>query len=224
MWVFHSVALGFVFLVGLCVTLAFSFEGRFTELPSNMTVKEGQNINMACAFQSIAPSVYLEIQWWFVKAQEPKGSDDYELEAMPEPDPDDEGTKISTVKVHGNNISHRLQISGVSLGDEGLYECRVTRADYGEILEYKVQAWLKVNATEEPPKPPPPPPEKTSPLHLTNKKPRKNITVSIEPHQSIPSTASSIPRSSGNQHISSEGTRRSPSCYLPILLLVCGLV
>ncbi|KAF7643559.1 hypothetical protein LDENG_00237100 [Lucifuga dentata] len=35
-----------------------------------MTVKEGQNIEMACAFQSGTASVYLEIQWWFVKSRE----------------------------------------------------------------------------------------------------------------------------------------------------------
>lgn len=52
----------------------FSFAGRFTDLPSNMTVKEGQNIEMACAFQSGTTSVYLEIQWWFLKAPEPSES------------------------------------------------------------------------------------------------------------------------------------------------------
>ena len=41
-----------------------------------MTVKEGQNIEMACAFQSGTASVYLEIQWWFVKAPEPTDSEE----------------------------------------------------------------------------------------------------------------------------------------------------
>lgn len=41
-----------------------------------MTVKEGQNIEMACAFQSGTASVYLEIQWWFVKAPEPSDSEE----------------------------------------------------------------------------------------------------------------------------------------------------
>lgn len=48
--------------------------GRFTDLPSNVTVKEGQNTEMACAFQSGTSSVYLEIQWWFLKAPEPSES------------------------------------------------------------------------------------------------------------------------------------------------------
>lgn len=41
-----------------------------------MTVKEGQNLEMACAFQSGTASVYLEIQWWFVKAPEPTDSEE----------------------------------------------------------------------------------------------------------------------------------------------------
>ena len=31
---------------------------------------------MACAFQSVTASVYLEIQWWFVKAPEPTDSEE----------------------------------------------------------------------------------------------------------------------------------------------------
>lgn len=53
-----------------------SLSGRFTDLPSNMTVKEGQNIEMACAFQSGTASVYLEIQWWFLKEPEPTDSEE----------------------------------------------------------------------------------------------------------------------------------------------------
>ncbi|XP_035768011.1 V-set and transmembrane domain-containing protein 2A [Neolamprologus brichardi] len=101
MWTSHD-TVGFVFLTGFCVQFGFSFEGRFTDLPSNMTVKEGQNIEMACAFQSGTASVYLEIQWWFVKAPEPSDSEEdidaQEMEMIQEPDPDDEGTKISSEK------------------------------------------------------------------------------------------------------------------------------
>uniref|UniRef100_A0A672HB05 V-set and transmembrane domain containing 2A n=1 Tax=Salarias fasciatus TaxID=181472 RepID=A0A672HB05_SALFA len=194
MWTSHD-TVGFVFLAGFCVQFGFSFEGRFTDLPSNMTVKEGQNIEMACAFQSGTVSVYLEIQWWFVKAPEPTDSDEDvdPQEMIPEPDPDDEGTKISTVKVQGNDISHKLQISRVSKSDEGLYECRVTRANYDEIVEYKAQAWLKVNATARPRRPPPPP-KKSSPLHLTDKKPRKSNSMgqdNMSSDQRVASTSTS---------------------------------
>uniref|UniRef100_A0A8D0D943 V-set and transmembrane domain containing 2A n=1 Tax=Sander lucioperca TaxID=283035 RepID=A0A8D0D943_SANLU len=182
--------------------------GRFTDLPSNMTVKEGQNIEMACAFQSGTASVYLEIQWWFVKEPEPTDSEE-EVDAeemIPEPDPDDEGTKISTVKVQGNDISHKLQISRVGKSDEGLYECRVTRANYGEIVEYKAQAWLKVNATARPRRPLLPP-KKSSPLHLTDKKPRKSNSPlgqdSMSSDQRVASTSTS--------HTSSNTAKHNPS-------------
>ncbi|XP_034416651.1 V-set and transmembrane domain-containing protein 2A [Cyclopterus lumpus] len=208
MWTSHD-SVGLVFFAGFCVQLGFSFEGRFTDMPSNMTVKEGQNIEMVCAFQSGTASVYLEIQWWFVKAPEPTDSEEEvdaeEMEMIAEPDPDDDGTKISTVKVQGNDISHKLQISRVSKGDEGLYECRVTRANYGEIVEYKVQAWLRVNATARPRRPLEPP-KKSSPLHLTDKKPRKSSSPlgqdSMSSDQRVASTSTS--------HTSSNTAQQNP--------------
>uniref|UniRef100_A0A3Q0RDC8 V-set and transmembrane domain-containing protein 2A n=1 Tax=Amphilophus citrinellus TaxID=61819 RepID=A0A3Q0RDC8_AMPCI len=206
MWTSHD-TVGFVFLTGFCVQFGFSFEGRFTDLPSNMTVKEGQNIEMACAFQSGTASVYLEIQWWFVKAPEPSDSEEdidaQEMEMISEPDPDDEGTKISTVKVQGNDISHKLQISRVSKNDEGLYECRVTRANYGEIAEYKAQAWLKVNTTSRPQRPLPPP-EKNSLRHLKNKKPKKSSSPlgqdNMSSDQRVVSTSTSHTSSNTAKH------------------------
>ena len=48
--------------------------GQFTDLPSNTTALEGQNIEMACAFQSGTASVYLEIQWWFFREPVPSDS------------------------------------------------------------------------------------------------------------------------------------------------------
>lgn len=101
---------------------------------------------------------------------------------------------LQTVKVQGNDISHKLQISRVSKSDEGLYECRVTRANYGEIVEYKAQAWLKVNVTARPRRPLPPP-KKSSPLHLTDKKPRKSSSPlgqdSMSSDQRVASTSTS---------------------------------
>ncbi|XP_028290344.1 V-set and transmembrane domain-containing protein 2A isoform X2 [Gouania willdenowi] len=203
--------------------------GHFTELPSNMTVKEGQNIEMACAFQSRTTSVYLEIQWWFVKAPEPSGSEENEdppeVEMVPEHDPDDEGTKISTVKVQGNDISHKLQISRVGKNDEGLYECRVTRANYGEIVEYKAQAWLRVNATARTRRPPPPM-KKTSPLHLTDKKPRKSSShgqENMSSDQRVVSTSISH-MTNTDKHNPGSGTRILSSCGVCVLLVACVLV
>ncbi|XP_008436719.1 V-set and transmembrane domain-containing protein 2A [Poecilia reticulata] len=230
MWTSHD-TVGFVFLAAFCVQFGFSFEGRFTDLPSNMTVKEGQNIEMACAFQSGTASVYLEIQWWFVKAPEPTDSEEevdaQEMEMIPEPDPDDEGTKISTVKVQGNDISHKLQMSRVSKNDEGLYECRVTRANYGEIVEYKAQAWLRVNATARPRRPLPPA-KKSSPLHLTDKKPRKSTSPlsqdNMSSDQRVASTSSSHTSSNTAKRYPSSGTRILSGSGPAVLLLACGLV
>ncbi|KAM6953370.1 V-set and transmembrane domain-containing protein 2A [Aplochiton taeniatus] len=218
MWTTHD-CVGLVFLSSLCIQFGFSFEGKFTDLPSNLTVKEGQNIEMACAFQSGTASVYLEIQWWFVKApEEPSNSDEEaeaevsEMEMISEPDPDeDEGTKISTVKVQGNNISHKLQISRVGKSDEGLYECRVTRAIYGEIVEYKAQAYLRVNATVRPRSRPAPPAsnKKSSPLHLTDKKPRKSSSSPGQENMSSDQRAGATP--STHTSSSKEGTHNSAS-------------
>uniref|UniRef100_A0A8C6MC10 V-set and transmembrane domain containing 2A n=1 Tax=Nothobranchius furzeri TaxID=105023 RepID=A0A8C6MC10_NOTFU len=148
------------------------------------------------------------------------------MEIIPEPDPDDEGTKISTVKVQGNDISHKLQISRVSKNDEGLYECRVTRANYGEIVEYKAQAWLKVNATARPRRPLPPP-KKSSPLHLTDKKPRKSSSPvgqdNMSSDQRAASTSTSHTSSNTAKHNPGSGTRIS-SLGVAGLILVCGLV
>ncbi|XP_033964211.1 V-set and transmembrane domain-containing protein 2A [Pseudochaenichthys georgianus] len=230
MWTSHD-TVGFVFLAGICVQFGFSLEGHFTDMPSNMTVKEGQNIEMACAFQSTTASVYLEIQWWFVRAPEPTNSEEEvdaeEVEMTQEPDPDDEGTKISTVKVQGNDISHKLQISRVSKNDDGLYECRVTRANYVEVVDYKAKAWLKVNATARPRRPLLPP-KKSSPLHLTDKKPRKSSSSpgqdSMSSDQRVASTSTSHTSSNTAQHNPASGTRILSNCGLAVLLLACGLV
>ena len=61
----------------LPLTYVYIFAGRFTKIPANMTAKVGQNIEMECAFQSETASVYLEIQWWFIRApEEPSSSEE----------------------------------------------------------------------------------------------------------------------------------------------------
>ncbi|KAJ8279679.1 hypothetical protein COCON_G00067450 [Conger conger] len=230
MWTFHD-CVGFVFVSSFCIQIGFSFEGKFTDLPSNITAKEGQNIEMACAFQSGTSSVYLEIQWWFIRAPEEQNTSEEDtgtqVEIFPDSDPDDEGTKISTVKVQGNDISHKLQISKVSKSDEGLYECRITDANYGELREYKVQAYLQVNATTRPRNKAT---KKTTPLHLTDKKPRKNTSAMAQDSgkssdQRLHSTSSSqATPSKTSKHSPGSGTRTATSHGLAVLLLVYGFV
>ena len=50
--------------------MRFCFSAKFTEFPRNVTATEGQNVEMSCAFQSGSASVYLEIQWWFLRGPE----------------------------------------------------------------------------------------------------------------------------------------------------------
>lgn len=116
----------------------------------------------------------------------------------------------------------------VSKNDEGLYECRVTRANYGEIVEYKAQAWLTVNATARPRRPSSPA-KKSSPLHLTDKKPRKSGSNqgqdSMSSDQRVPSTSSSHTSSNTAQHSPGSGqistTNSSTQHQLPPSSLCC---
>ncbi|XP_048832807.1 V-set and transmembrane domain-containing protein 2A-like [Brienomyrus brachyistius] len=228
MWTFHD-CVGIVFFSSFCIQVGVSFNGKFTEMPSNVTAKEGQNIEMACAFQSGTSSVYLEIQWWFIKAPEERnvseGDSDTQMEMTP-PDPDDEGTKISTVRVQGTDISHRLQLSKVGKSDEGLYECRVTDANYGELREYKVQAHLQVNGTAQLRNKAV---KKTAPLHLTDKKPRKANQAGAHDgagsEQRVRSTSSSQTKSAKTgKHSHGSGMRIAASHGLALVLLACGFV
>lgn len=61
------------------------------------------------------------------------------------------GTLLQTVRVQGNDISHRLRLSGVRRQDEGVYECRVADYSADETQEHKAQALLRVLARFAPP-------------------------------------------------------------------------
>lgn len=171
---------GFVFFSVSYVQQGLSSQAKFTEFPRNVTATEGQNVEMSCAFQSGSASVYLEIQWWFLRGPEDlePGAEGAgaQVELVPDRDPDNDGTKISTVKVQGNDISHKLQISKVRKKDEGLYECRVTDANYGELQEYKAQAYLRVAASGHARRMQA---FEASPMWLQDTKPRKNASAAV---------------------------------------------
>ncbi|XP_055277646.1 V-set and transmembrane domain-containing protein 2A [Moschus berezovskii] len=60
---------GFVFFSVLYVQQGLSSQGKYTQ-GNVVTATEGQNVEMSCAFQSGSASVYLEIQWWFLRGPE----------------------------------------------------------------------------------------------------------------------------------------------------------
>lgn len=58
---------------------------------------------------------------------------------------------MQTVRVQGNDISHRLRLSGVRRQDEGVYQCRVSDYSDDETQEHKAQALLRVLSRFAPP-------------------------------------------------------------------------
>uniref|UniRef100_A0A670YTM7 V-set and transmembrane domain-containing protein 2B n=1 Tax=Pseudonaja textilis TaxID=8673 RepID=A0A670YTM7_PSETE len=134
----------FVIVQGAFSLSFFLSSATFTEVPKDVTVREGDDIEMPCAFRASGSASYsLEIQWWYLK--EPARELPHEL-AVSGP-----GSRSKTVRVQGNDISHRLRLSGVRRQDEGIYECRVS--DYGDedTQEHKAQAALRVLARFSPP-------------------------------------------------------------------------
>ncbi|XP_062442750.1 V-set and transmembrane domain-containing protein 2B [Rhea pennata] len=134
--------------------LLFVVNATFTEVPKDVTVREGDDIEMPCAFRASGSTSYsLEIQWWYLK--EPARELAHEL-AISVPGSrskvtNKDATKISTVRVQGNDISHRLRLSGVRRQDEGVYECRVADYSDDETQEHKAQALLRVLSRFAPP-------------------------------------------------------------------------
>ncbi|NXH38782.1 VTM2B protein, partial [Dicaeum eximium] len=123
----------------------------FTEVPKDVTVREGDDIEMPCAFRASGSTSYsLEIQWWYLK--EPARELAHEL-AISVPG---SRSKVihcygDTVRVQGNDISHRLRLSGVRRQDEGVYQCRVSDYSDDETQEHKAQALLRVLSRFAPP-------------------------------------------------------------------------
>ncbi|EPY79480.1 V-set and transmembrane domain-containing protein 2B precursor [Camelus ferus] len=116
----------------------------FTEVPKDVTVREGDDIEMPCAFRASGATSYsLEIQWWYLK--EPPRELLHEL-ALSVP-----SARSKTVRVQGNDISHRLRLSAVRRQDEGVYECRVSDYSDDDTQEHKAQALLRVLSRFAPP-------------------------------------------------------------------------
>nr|XP_020469378.1 V-set and transmembrane domain-containing protein 2B [Monopterus albus] len=127
-------------------------DAAFTEVPKDVSVGEGEDVEMPCAFKAVSSvPMALEIQWWYLKEDVPKELP-HELQisapanrakVIPR-----EATKISTVRVQGNAISHRLSLSKVKKEDEGVYECRVSDLWADETQEFTVHATLHVTAVD----------------------------------------------------------------------------
>ncbi|KAL3066117.1 hypothetical protein OYC64_016126 [Pagothenia borchgrevinki] len=121
----------------------------FTEVPKDVSVGEGEDVEMPCAFKAVsAAPMSLEIQWWYLKEEVP-GDLHHELQisapahrakVVPR-----EATKISTVRVQGSAISHRLSLSKVKKEEEGVYECRVSDLWADESQDFTVHAMLHVS-------------------------------------------------------------------------------
>ncbi|KAK7807934.1 hypothetical protein U0070_000897 [Myodes glareolus] len=178
-------ALGYLPPLLLHGLLLFVADATFTEVPKDVTVREGDDIEMPCAFRASGATSYsLEIQWWYLK--EPPRELLHEL-ALSVPgarskeilgccgncdgidtvigEPRSPVTKadveltgqaanravLQTVRVQGNDISHRLRLSAVRLQDEGVYECRVSDYSDDDTQEHKAQALLRVLSRFAPP-------------------------------------------------------------------------
>ncbi|NXS74570.1 VTM2A protein, partial [Pandion haliaetus] len=207
---------GFIFFSVMYIQQGLSTQAKFTEFPRNVTATEGQNVEMSCAFQSGSASVYLEIQWWFLRAAEDQeaGAEVTGTQSLPRERiiPDNMFVclfvflaNLQTVKVQGNDISHKLQISKVRKKDEGLYECRVTDANYGDLQEYKAQAFLKVNANSHSRRMQA---FEASPMWLQDMKPRKNISAAVP--SSIHNSANQRVRATSSPEAAAKIPKQSP--------------
>ncbi|XP_028811504.1 V-set and transmembrane domain-containing protein 2B [Denticeps clupeoides] len=139
---------GVLYCLLLHAPLLLWVNATFTEVPKDVSVGEGEDIEMPCAFRAVGSSPFsLEIQWWYLKEAAPKelahelqiSAPASRAKAAPR-----DATKISTVRVQGSAISHKLSLSKVRKEDEGVYECRVSDLYSEETQEYKVQATLRV--------------------------------------------------------------------------------
>ncbi|KAJ8016701.1 hypothetical protein DPEC_G00010050 [Dallia pectoralis] len=119
----------------------------FTEVPHDITARNGEDVEMACSFRGAGPSYSLEIQWWYIRDHRDwTEKKPWTTNQVPQDEMSKDATKISVVKVAGSNISHKLRLSSVKPSDEGTYECRVI--DFSDAdrnaRHHKVRAYLQV--------------------------------------------------------------------------------
>ncbi|XP_037000685.2 V-set and transmembrane domain-containing protein 2B isoform X2 [Artibeus jamaicensis] len=124
--------------------LLFVADATFTEVPKDVTVREGDDIELPCAFRASGAAAYsLEIQWWHLEEPPRELLQGLALSAP--------GARSKTVRVQGNDISHRLRLSAVRQQDEGVYECRVSDHSDDDTREHTAQALLRVLSRFAPP-------------------------------------------------------------------------
>ncbi|XP_047218203.1 V-set and transmembrane domain-containing protein 2B isoform X2 [Girardinichthys multiradiatus] len=112
----------------------------FIEVPKDMSVGEGEDVEMPCAFKALSSApMSLEIQWWYIKLYSPK-------EAPHDLQIGSPMNRTKTVRVQGNAISHHLSLSKVKKEDEGVYQCRVSDLWAEETQDLTVHASLTVTA------------------------------------------------------------------------------
>ncbi|KAM7057800.1 V-set and transmembrane domain-containing protein 2B isoform 2-T2 [Molossus nigricans] len=147
-------ALGYLPPLWLLALLLLVADATFTEVPKDVTVQEGDDIEMPCAFRAGGATSYsLEIQWWYLKGSPRELLHELALSVPGARSKvtNKDATKISTVRVQGNDISHRLRLSAVRRQDEGVYECRVSDYSDDDTQEHKAQALLRVLSRFAPP-------------------------------------------------------------------------
>ncbi|KAF3686977.1 V-set and transmembrane domain-containing protein 2B Precursor [Channa argus] len=186
----------------------------FTEVPKDVSVGEGEDVEMPCAFKAVSSApMALEIQWWYLKEEMPKelphelqiSSPANRAKVVPR-----EATKISTVRVQGNAISHRLSLSKVKKEDEGVYECRVSDLWADETQEFTVHATLHVTpgdgmVAEE------------AVSHIQNRWPLRNVNTVLGGGAAVRATSEPSPGQAGGQRLG-QGKYQVPQQAQPGLL------
>ncbi|XP_069034070.1 V-set and transmembrane domain-containing protein 2B isoform X1 [Embiotoca jacksoni] len=185
----------------------------FTEVPKDMSVGEGEDVEMPCAFKAVSSApMSLEIQWWYLKEDEDRQlSSELQISApTSRKGGSREATKISTVRVQGNAISHRLSLSRVKKEDEGVYECRVSDLWADDMQDFTVHASLRVTAgdgmvAEE------------AVSHIQNRWPLRNTNIALGGGGAGRATSEPGRGPAGGQR-SGQGRQREPQQAQPGLL------